>query len=68
MLPHPRKIATAALLAAAGLALSPLAQASAATAGQGTSIFSTAAGTLTSGKPVHGSVTGPAGITLSSPR
>jgi hypothetical protein len=64
MLSHPRKIATAALLAAAGLALSPLAQASAATAGQGTSIFSTAAGTLTSGKPVHGSVTGPAGITF----
>jgi hypothetical protein len=63
MLSHARKLVLAALLATAGFCLAPLAQANAATAGVSTASLSTAAATLTNGKPVHGSVTGPAGVT-----
>jgi hypothetical protein len=63
MLSHARKLVLAALLATAGFCLAPLAQANAATAGVSAASLSTAAATLTSGKPVHGSVTGPAGVT-----
>ncbi|MGH3393830.1 MAG: hypothetical protein ACRDPO_03995, partial [Streptosporangiaceae bacterium] len=68
MLSHARKLVLAAMLATAGFCLAPLAQANAATAGESTASPSTAspstaATTLTNEKPVHGSVTGPAGVT-----